>query len=483
MSGIRRKFLFQLLYVLSQLAFPLITYPYITRTIGPEGLGLIGYIEYVSGFIITIAAFGIPFYGVREIAKFQDDEQKKQYILRGLFPIHLLVSLIGCAVFVILIKANEQQEIPPILLLLGCINILLPAFIADWYMQGIEAFQFTAIRSLVLRLAGLVALFLFVRQQQDVIYYYFIIVAVQAAVAISNMHKIGWRGFVPKLSKDSWLIKSLWHFFLTSSIISVYVFFDVLVLSWMADERQVGYYAIAIRIIKLSLLLVLSLNVILFPRISYLRANSADETQLKELIKKAMQFILLLTIPLFAGFYFLAHQIIYLLAGDAFHSSIALVQIMSILPMVIGFSNLFVYQVLTPFGKEKQLLLCVVITCVFSLLLHFFMARLWLEKGTAWATVLTETIMTLLTAFYAAKAFRIPFPYSAFFQGIVAILPLVALALISQAYLQNPLASILVTGSFGLAVYVAIQFMVFKNTIVLAAWESIKERNRRIANG
>jgi O-antigen/teichoic acid export membrane protein len=77
MSGIKEKFFFQLLYATSQLLFPLITYPYLTRTIGAVGLGKIAFIEYSSTLIVTVASFGIPFYGVREIAKVSHNPQKK----------------------------------------------------------------------------------------------------------------------------------------------------------------------------------------------------------------------------------------------------------------------------------------------------------------------------------------------------------------------------------------------------------------------
>lgn len=475
MSGIRKKFLFQLLYAFSQAAFPLITYPYITRKLGAEGIGLVGYVEYVSGFIITIASFGIPFYGVREIAKVQDDEQKKQAILRRLFSFHFLVSLFGCAVFVGLMKANQQQNISSSLLLLGCINILLPAFIAEWYMQGIEAFAFTTIRSIVLRFAGLIALLLFVNGRQDYIIYYLIIILVQVAVAVTNMRKIGWKGFQPKLHKEGLPLKSLWHFFLTTSIISVYVFFDVLILGWVADEVHVGYYTVAIRIVKLSLLLVLSLNVILFPRISYLKFTSADETKLHDLIQKAMQFIIVVTLPLGAGFYFMAPQIIDILAGNQFTPSVLLVQILSVLPLFIGFSNLFVFQILTPFGREKQLLLCVAVTCTLSLLLHLTLSRLWIEKGTAVATIATEMFMTLLTATFAFKTFRFRFPYYTLLQSCIASFPFILVIVVCRNYVASSFAVIVISATTGLMMYVFLQLSVFKNALLTQIWSDVKQ--------
>ncbi len=482
MSDIRKKFFFQLLYAFSQAAFPLITYPYITRTIGAAGLGAIGYIEYVSGFIITIASFGIPFYGVREVARWQNQPEKKAAVLRQLFSFHFLVSIIGCGVFIGLIKANHHQPIPTPLIGLGCLNILLPPFIAEWFMQGNEAFVFTTVRGILLRLAGLVAMFVFVASQKDYIIYYLIIVTVQLAVALTNMYKSGGRNFIPRAGISKLPLKTLWHFFLTTSVISVYVFFDVLILGWVANDVHVGYYTIAIKIVKLSLAFVLSLNVILFPRLSYLHANNHTELVLA-FIKKSMQFVLLLTVPLLVLFYLLAPHLVVLLAGPAFAPSVLLVQILSGLPLVIGFSNLLVFQVLLPFGKEKSLLYCVVGTCTGSLIFHGVLAGFFLERGTAWATLLTETLMTSLTAFVAYKTIAIKFPFRTLAQSAAACLPFIGLFFLFERLNISDLTLIVLCVLPGMLFYGILQLALFKNPLLFQLWTSLKISSWRAANG
>jgi O-antigen/teichoic acid export membrane protein len=422
MAGLRKKFSFQLLHAFSQVIFPLVTYPYLTRTIGAEGLGLVGYVDYVSGLIITLAAFGIPFYGVREVAKRQQSAEGRHALFRQLLTVHLLCSLAGVAFFVGVIKLSPSQAIPNTLLLVGCVAVMLPPFIADWYMQGMEAFRFMTLRSIVLRLLGLVALFFFVTSPRDVVVYFIITVAVQCVVALTNLSKIGFRNVALKSDGIQTHIKPLWHFFLTTSVISIYVFFDVIILGWFADEKAVGYYAIAIRIVKLSLVMVLSLNVVLFPRISHLLSNN-DHQQVRTLLQKAEQFLILLTFPLAVGFYMLAPQIIGLLAGDEFLPAIPVLRILCLLPFLIGFSNLFVYQVLLPFGREKLFLKAVVITCILSLGAHILLSKNFAEKGSAVGTMLTEGCMTVLTAFFAVRTFRFYFPGKVALQTAVALLP------------------------------------------------------------
>lgn len=464
MSGIRKKFSFQLLFAFSQLVFPLITYPYITRTIGAAGLGLVGYVEYVSGFIIAIASFGIPFYGIREAAKLQGQPTAQQKLFTELFSIHLFSSTLGCVVFLAIVNLNPHQNLPSTLIALGCLNILLPAFIAEWFLQGNEAFAFITTRSIVLRFLGVAATFLFVSGFKDAAVYYLIIIAVQTAVAMTNLLKIGAINYRITIRNSIRHLKGLWHFFISSSVISVYVFFDIIILGWMTDNVQVGYYTVAIKIIKLSLLAVLSLNVILFPRISFLKQQNPDVVG--ALIHKSMQYILLLTIPMFVGFLTLANPIVNLLAGHSFVPAGILIRILSAIPLVIGFNNLFVYQILTPFGGEKKLLWSVLIACVCSLLLHATLVYYFKATGTAIATLLTEFLVMVLTGYFAHQHFRFRFPLEIMWQSLLASLPIFLLATLSSSLSDNPLTVLLLAGLGGGGVYILLQRLVFKNELL-----------------
>ncbi len=464
MPGIRKKFLFQLLYAVSQFVFPLVTYPYISRRLGPEGLGLIGYVEYVAGFIITLAAFGIPFYGVRETARLQSNPAAQRTLLRDLFSIHLFLSVAGCGFFLLFLYLNTNQSAPPLLIALGCLNILVPAFIAEWFFQGNEAFGFITTRGIVLRLAGAAAIFIFVSASKDAVVYYSIIVAIQVAVALANVAKAGAHSYRVRFQNVRGHLKGLWHFFLSSSFISVYVFFDVIILARMADTAEVGYYTVAIKIIKLSLLLVLSLNVILFPRISYLSSNNPGG--INELVAKAMQYLLLTTIPLAVGFVSLAGLLVQVLVGQRFVPAVLLVQILAVLPLIIGFSNLFVYHILTPFNQEKSLLRSVLIALVFSLIFHTALAYFFGAKGTAVATLLTETLVTLLTGYQAYKCFRFRFPVATLWHTVLASLPILVLIRLATFLFSQPIAVLIFSVVSSGVVYFLIQAFIFKNKLL-----------------
>ena len=81
----RKNIFYNIILALSQVLFPLITFPYLARTLGPEHIGVINFAESFSRYFIAVAAFGIPIYGVREIAKVQNNLALRSQLLCEIF--------------------------------------------------------------------------------------------------------------------------------------------------------------------------------------------------------------------------------------------------------------------------------------------------------------------------------------------------------------------------------------------------------------
>ena len=53
--------------------YPLITFPYVCRVIGPEGIGQVSFFQSIISYITLFTCLGIPMYAVREIARVRND--------------------------------------------------------------------------------------------------------------------------------------------------------------------------------------------------------------------------------------------------------------------------------------------------------------------------------------------------------------------------------------------------------------------------
>jgi O-antigen/teichoic acid export membrane protein len=67
--SLKKNVAYNIILTVSNVAFPVITTPYVSRILGVENIGIVNFaITYASYFALFVA-FGIPMYGMREIAK------------------------------------------------------------------------------------------------------------------------------------------------------------------------------------------------------------------------------------------------------------------------------------------------------------------------------------------------------------------------------------------------------------------------------
>ena len=73
-KSISKNYIYNLSYQLLTLVTPFITTPYISRVLGPDGVGTYSYTTSIVAYFILLASLGIANYAQREIAYHQDDQ-------------------------------------------------------------------------------------------------------------------------------------------------------------------------------------------------------------------------------------------------------------------------------------------------------------------------------------------------------------------------------------------------------------------------
>ena len=111
----QKNVFYNVVLAISQVLFPLITFPYLARVLGPSQLGLINFAESIARYFILLAALGIPIYGVREIAKLQQNKEGLANLLVEIFSINLIITVLLSIVFGATIlyvnKLNIHQDL------------------------------------------------------------------------------------------------------------------------------------------------------------------------------------------------------------------------------------------------------------------------------------------------------------------------------------------------------------------------------------
>jgi len=61
MSILKKNIVFNTLLSLSQILFPLVTFPYVSRILGPTGVGEVSFVDSLTQYFVLFSAIGIPF--------------------------------------------------------------------------------------------------------------------------------------------------------------------------------------------------------------------------------------------------------------------------------------------------------------------------------------------------------------------------------------------------------------------------------------
>lgn len=73
---------------MSSFIFPLISYPYVSRILGPAGTGKVAAATSWVSYFNMFAQLGIPTYGIRACAEVRDDKEKLSRTVQELLTIN-----------------------------------------------------------------------------------------------------------------------------------------------------------------------------------------------------------------------------------------------------------------------------------------------------------------------------------------------------------------------------------------------------------
>ena len=111
-KSIKLNFIMNAILTVSSFLFPLITFPYVSRILLPEGTGKVSFATSVVTYFMMLSQLGIPMYGLRACAKVRDDREALSRTVHELLVINLVMSLIsyillgGCVLLVPKLRAE-----------------------------------------------------------------------------------------------------------------------------------------------------------------------------------------------------------------------------------------------------------------------------------------------------------------------------------------------------------------------------------------
>ena len=378
------------------LLFPLITFPYASRILLPEGIGKVAFARSFIDYFITIATLGISTYGIRETAKARDNREELSKVCKEILTINMISTIISYLLLCIAIFCIPKlSEYRALLIVIGS-KIMFTALGLDWLYSGLEKYKYITIRSFIFQVVSVILLFAFVHQPSDYLKY-----ASIAVFANVGSHVCNWvhsRKYIDIFSYCGRLelrkhLKPIFILFAMAEVSKIYLALDVTMLGFMCGDWQVGIYTAATKINRVILHMVVAIGYVVLPRLAYY-LKRADKNKFQELVYKNFDIFFLLSIPSAIGLCIVGEAAVIAFSGEKFMASVPIMRLMNPIIVITGIGSVVGTQTFVPMGKEKLVLYALLIGSVSNIVLNFALIPKFQVWGAAVATLVSQGVLS-----------------------------------------------------------------------------------------
>ncbi len=395
--SVKFNFAMNVILTASTMIFPLITFPYISRILLPAGVGKVNFATSVVSYFSMIAMLGVPVYGVRACAQVRDNKEELSRTVQEILFINLIMgSVIYIFYFLALWNIARLREDSALFYVMST-TIFFNVIGVEWLYKGLEQYSYITARSIVFKFIGLLLMFILVRDKEDYVIYAAITIVAGVGSNILNFFYL--RNYIDLHPVGHYHIrrhlKAVIVFFLMSVATTIYTNLDTVMLGFMKNDAEVGYYTAAVKVKTILVSFVTALSAVLLPRVSYYVEQGLQDEFLK-VSRKALNFVVVAAVPVTVYFILYAEEAILLLSGKDFGNAVLPMQIIMPTVLFIGITNVLGIQILVPLGKEKLVFYSVLIGAVVDLIVNAIYIPSMASAGAALGTVIAEFVVFIV---------------------------------------------------------------------------------------
>lgn len=390
-KSVKFNFIMNMVLTMSNFIFPLITFPYVSRILLPIGTGKVAFATSIVTYFSMFAQLGIPTYGIRVCAQVRDDKEKLSRTVQELLGISIWTTAAAYLLFFIGFWTVPRMRADKTLFLIVSTMIFFNSIGMEWLYKGLEEYSYITIRSIIVKIISVGAMFLLVKSKEDYVIYGGISIFASSASNVLNFINAHKYVSLRPTGKYNFRqhMKPIMIFFAMSCATTVYTNLDTVMLGFIKTDEDVGYYNAAVKIKGILVSIITSLGTVLLPRASYYIEHNLKR-EFEEITKKAINFVCVAALPMMVYFILYAREGIYFLSGDTYGGSVLPMQILMPTLFFIGLTNIMGIQVMVPLGKEKWVLYSVTLGAIVDMLINAVLIPGMASSGAAIGTLIAE---------------------------------------------------------------------------------------------
>lgn len=196
----------------------------------------------------------------------------------------------------------------------------------------------------------------------------------------------------------------------------VYFKADMLILSLLKSQEEVGIYGAPYKILEVLVTFPAMFAGLTIPVLTY-AWGQMDKERFKRVLSKAFDFLSMISIPLIVGTIFIAQPVIDLIAGEDFAESGKVLKVLIIATGTIFIGNLFGNAIVV-INQQRKILKYYAVIAVISVAGYLTFIPSHSYMGAAWMTVASELMITFSTIFVVWRSTKI-FPSLRLFSKVL----------------------------------------------------------------
>ena len=380
---------------------------YLARYLGTVGFGKYNFVFAYLSFFGIITDLGLQTILVREMSR---DASITPKLIGNAFIIRLILTIFAVVLSIVVITLMSYPADTTSYIYIATFTIFFISF-SDFYATIFQAnlrMEYKMIAKLSFKVLSAALIFWIIFSHGTLMQVMIVLVfseMIKTLISYSFSRKFVKPRFEIDFGLWKYLFKESLPLALTVVIWIIYYRIDVVMLSIMQGDAQVGIYSAAYKLSEPLSLIPSALMVSLFPIMS--ASFKTSEERLIKSYKLAIRYLLIIMLPIAVGTTIIADKIIFLIYRAEFVGSATALQ-MLIWALVFTSASFVLTNLLVSIGKQKLYTASMAICAVVNVTLNFILIPTLSYNGAAIATVATNIVFFLSNFYFVSKYLQVP---------------------------------------------------------------------------
>lgn len=444
------------------------------RNFVPDDLGKYFFAISFTTIFAIIIDLGLSNVLTREIAKHQE---KAGELLSSVMFIKIPLAVISLIAVFLTINLLGYPELTKQMVYFSAICMLLDSFSTTFFscLRGFHNLKYESISSIIFQIIVFVLGLIIIKLNFGLKYQ-------MLALVMASVYNFSYSTYLIRFKKkinlfsdyDYLVIKNIIRVSIPFAIFGIYqrlyMYLDSVFLSIFAGDKAVGLYQVSFKIIFALQFLPMAFTASLYPAFSsYWKSN---REQLAITFERAMNYLIIISLPISIGTVFLADKILLLLKPEYFEAKLSLQIIM--VALVFVFINFPIGSILNACDRQKTNTNNMGIALILSIILNLILIPKFQAVGASITVLITNFVMFMLGIYTVPKIATINF--NKIYPVLLKALTSAAIMATLVYYLKNYL-NIFIVVFLAATLYFSLLFIfgAFKKEDVMSVYRSFKK--------